>query len=284
MGRSSGKTGFWLVDSRCTDTLLAPFRDAHCFNQVLAAVLSGGVLLGGFVVRLPQLLKIYRARSVEGLSEFSVFVETLGAWVYVGYNILERHPVATWGEMAPVAVMDLLILLLFWKYRPTGETRGATTRSMTAARAAKKKWTFTSAERKGAACLLASLTAVVLYARFFMVQTHRFYRVFASLLGLSPVPLLLLSKIPQIKQNAEQKHTGQLSASSLGLMTAGNLARLYTTFTNLSDPFILLSCSLACLLNAIPLAQIAWYRQRTKQLLKPAGRPVTRSRGKVKAT
>ncbi|CBZ50311.1 hypothetical protein NCLIV_007850 [Neospora caninum Liverpool] len=160
--------GFLLVDPRCTDTLFAPLQDAQCGKQVLSACLSIGVLVGGSLVKLPQLIKILRAQSVEGLAEMSVFVEAISSSIFVSYNVLEGHPFATWGEM----------LFVFF-----------------------------------------------------------------------------CSRLPQIKQNWTQKHTGQLSAVTGVLMLCGNLARLFTSLVSLSDQFVVLSCSLATILNAIPLFQ-----------------------------
>ncbi|PFH32731.1 hypothetical protein BESB_013430 [Besnoitia besnoiti] len=182
----STKGEFWLADSRCTDTLFAPLQDPQCFAQVLSACLSLGVLVGGSLVKLPQLLKIIRARGVEGLAELSVYVEAISAAIFVVYNVLEQHPFTTWGEM----------LFVFF-----------------------------------------------------------------------------VSRLPQIKQNWSQKHTGQLSAITGGLMLCGNLARLFTSLVSLSDRFVTMSCTLATILNAIPLFQVSAQAPLKKKTRRPPLHP-----------
>ncbi|KYK67481.1 PQ loop repeat-containing protein [Toxoplasma gondii TgCatPRC2] len=263
--------GFLLVNPRCTETLLAPFQDFQCAKQVVSACLSIGILVGGSLVKLPQLVKILRAQSVAGLAEMSVFVEAISASIFVAYNVLERHPFTTWGEMLFVSLQNLCTLLLFWRFRSARDGRhsieeeksGQATAASTDAPFA----TFTLFQRVLCALAVLLLGASVACGYLVFGRDSLFSRLLATGLGLAPFPLLFCSRLPQIKQNWTQKHTGQLSAVTAGLMLCGNLARLFTSMVSLSDQFVVLSCTLATILNAIPLFQIYLYRDNTAKAL-----------------
>lgn len=61
-----------------------------------------------------------------------------------------------------------------------------------------------------------------------------------SFLPLSNLPLLLISRIPQIIQNFKQGSTGQLSGITTFLTFAGSLARVFTTIQEVGWDFSLL--------------------------------------------
>jgi mannose-P-dolichol utilization defect 1 len=62
-----------------------------------------------------------------------------------------------------------------------------------------------------------------------------------SFLPLSNLPLLLISRIPQILQNFKLKSTGQLSSITTFLTFAGSLARVFTTIQEVGWDFSLLT-------------------------------------------
>ena len=49
-----------------------------------------------------------------------------------------------------------------------------------------------------------------------------------SVAGGLPILLLLISRLPQIYQNARQGHTGMLAMPTYALNTLGSLARVFT--------------------------------------------------------
>eukprot|EP00920_Eleutheroschizon_duboscqi_P043302 GHVT01102855.1.p1 GENE.GHVT01102855.1~~GHVT01102855.1.p1 ORF type:complete len:102 (-),score=7.70 GHVT01102855.1:311-616(-) len=77
----------------------------------------------------------------------------------------------------------------------------------------------------------------------------------------------LMARIPQVIRNLQQGHTGRLSWVSFACMTAGNLARVFTTSFMLDDPFLLTTCVAAAVSNGIPTIQILWYRDITRKVL-----------------
>jgi len=83
------------------------------------------------------------------------------------------------------------------------------------------------------------------------------------------VPLMLMSRVPQIIQNIQNGHTGILSMITLTMNALGSLARIFTTFQVATgvDNSALLVYSLSFGLNFTLLIQCIIYREGTKQAL-----------------
>lgn len=214
-----------------------------CVKQLVGVSLNYAILLGGLGVRLPQLYMVWKARSVVGISESSVLVEALGAWLFVAYNLLQRHAFATWGEVFFIGVQNLLLVSLYWTYSPG---RGG--------------------ERRRCIRWAAAIVAV-LVACYTRLLPSRVCRALENLLGVSPLPLMLLARMPQIFQNYKQGHTGQLSLLTLSLTLLGGLARLATVFQQVPDGFILISSAMTVILNLVPTLQIMYYWNETETVL-----------------
>ncbi|PHJ18460.1 pq loop repeat-containing protein [Cystoisospora suis] len=220
---------------------------------------------------------------VRNCSELYLWCECLHA-DQRGYHVptgLQRAPLESVAGCAfgSAAAQNLCILMLFWKYRlPRNCVSEATKEKLDTARQASSEQgrsvpflsrfsTFSSRERLLCRALLMVLFTTLSYARLVAERQSAFPRTLSGILGVAPFPLLFLSRLPQIRQNWAQQHTGQLSAVTGFLMLCGNLARLFTSLVSLSDIFVTLSCLLASVLNAVPLFQIYWYRKNTKRIL-----------------
>lgn len=80
-----------------------------------------------------------------------------------------------------------------------------------------------------------------------------------ALLQLATLPLSVLSKLPQIRQNYRARSTGQLSAFAVFSQVAGCLARLFTTATETGDVLVAAAFGMALLLNSVLGAQLWLY-------------------------
>lgn len=74
------------------------------------------------------------------------------------------------------------------------------------------------------------------------------------------IPLLNLSRVPQLMLNYKNKSTGELAPSTLILQAAGNLARIFTTLVQVQNNLFLLSCVVAMVFNGALVAQYFMYR------------------------
>ncbi|KAF5329109.1 hypothetical protein D9611_014279 [Ephemerocybe angulata] len=96
---------------------------------------------------------------------------------------------------------------------------------------------------------------------------------------LATLPLSLISKFPQIRQNAHAQSTGQLSAFAVVPQVLGCLARVFTA-QEVGDPLVQSSLLLALILNTVLAAQMYmyWGKHEERKVLGRLGRGSVRSR------
>jgi len=72
-----------------------------------------GLVAGGAIVKIPQLIKILVDRSVYGISFFSVLMEACTNWVTIVYSWYRGNPFSIYGENVFILVQNMLIMGLF---------------------------------------------------------------------------------------------------------------------------------------------------------------------------
>ena len=190
--------------------------------------LGYGVVAGASVVKLPQLLKLASAGSAKGLSPLSAELEQTAYGVGALYGISHALPFSAFGETCLLALQNIAILALIYRFNGT--------------------------PRRG---LLVASLALAALAAFFSgkvskAQVAVAYE-FASL-------LVLAARVPQIVSNLKSKSTGQLSGVTCGANALGALARVYTSLSaGASGKAMARSYALGAALNSVILAQILFY-------------------------
>lgn len=202
--------------------------DAQCLKLGISKGLGLGIVVAGSIVKLPQLLKLVNAKSGEGLSVIGYVLETISYIVTLAYNVRLKFPFSTYGETAFISVQNVAIILLILHFA--------------------KKDVYAAGVLGGVLAFAAALFEP-------RVVPYRYLQI---LQGLS-IPLSLASKLPQIVTNYQNGSTGQLSAFTVFNYLAGSLARVFTTLTEVNDPFIFWGFVLAATLNAVLAAQMVIY-------------------------
>src|SRR5947209_5334888 len=89
-----------LIGDKCYTSLVENIniRDIECVKLLISKGLGIGIVLFGSLIKIPQILKIITARSVEGLSFESVLLETVGYAIGLAYNTRQENPFSTYGE------------------------------------------------------------------------------------------------------------------------------------------------------------------------------------------
>ena len=152
--------------------------------QVLVSkVLGYGILLGSLFLQVPQLVKIVKLRSVAGISRWSRYSEVPINTSSCIYHFLIGAPLSTWGENIIVLTQNLVIVALCWVWEKP--------------RVAKREMIL-------AVSALAALSAAQLSLPPSLLP----------LLIWLNIPFILGSTVPQIIQNQQQGHTGQLAIAS----------------------------------------------------------------------
>ena len=207
--------------------------DTECLKLAISKALGIGIVIGGSIMKLPQLLLITSARSARGLSLPAFVLETLAYGITSFYSSRNSFPFSTYGESVFLTIQNTIITFLIIYY-PTASLRRSQNIS----------------SRLATAFVVTVTTSISLCI---------IPKTVLSLLQVLTLPISLFSKLPQIQQNARSKSTGQLSAFAVISQVIGCLARLFTTATEVGDWLVATGFALALVLNGILGVQMWMY-------------------------
>ncbi|KAF8965680.1 hypothetical protein BGZ46_000553 [Entomortierella lignicola] len=241
-----------IIGDKCYSSLIEDFnyQDVPCIKYAISKGLGLGIVAGGAIVKVPQIIKIVQAHSAQGLSLLSYLLETLACVIGLAYNVRLNHPLSTYGETFFVTIQNLIILGLMLHY---------------------------SGKNTSAIVILSSFlflgnvlgrTTQFIQADGTVVTTAFVSQGALAVLQASTIPINLISKVPQIVENHKNKSTGQLSAFTVFNYFAGSLARVYTTLTEVDDIIILSGFLLSTLFNCVLALQMALYWNNTAASVK----------------
>jgi len=230
--------GVSIVGQKCYASIVEDlnFADVECLKYALSKGLGVGIVVGGSIMKLPQLLLILSARSARGISLSSYAIETFCYLVTCAYSHRNGFPFSTYGENAFLGLQNIMITVLII-YFPSSTLR----RSASAPSNLPKVF----------GAVVASVALIVALVSL-PKETIAF-------LQMTTLPLGLFSKLPQIAQNHRAKSTGQLSTFAVVAQILGCLARVFTTATEVKDSLVLASFFLALVLNIVLGIQVWTY-------------------------
>ncbi len=221
-----------LLGEQCHSALLLDIdfsSHPECVSLAISKALGIGIITAASVVKVPQIIKLVRSRSSEGLSFTSYLLETASFVITLAYNMRNGFPFSTYGETALIAIQDVVISVLILAYSGKTPVAGA----------------FVAAVGAAVYALMVSDT-IVSDAQMVTLQ--------ATAGGLS-----IASKLPQILTIWQQSGTGQLSAFAVFNYLFGSLSRIYTTLQEVDDALILYGFIAGFALNAVLAAQVLYY-------------------------
>ena len=201
----------------------------ECASLAVSKALGIAIITAASVVKVPQIIKLVRSKSAEGLSFSSYVLETASFLITLAYNVRQGNPFSTYGEVCFILVQDVLISVLILAYSGKLPQAGA----------------FLAAVGSSLYALLGSDTLVNASQ---MTQ----FQAGAGALGVA-------SKVPQILAVYNQGGTGQLSAFAVFNYLAGSLSRIFTTLQEVDDKLILYGFVAGFVLNAILASQMVYY-------------------------
>ncbi|KAI0820475.1 mannose-P-dolichol utilization defect 1 protein [Trametes gibbosa] len=219
--------GVAIVGQKCYTSIVEnlDFADIDCLKYSLSKGLGLGIVVGGSIMKVPQLLLIVSARSARGLSLTAYVLETLAYAITLAYSYRNEFPFSTYGENLFLTLQNVGITLLIVHYNPP----------------------VALAARPSLQRTIVSLQFVIACAVALVTLPHSTIALFQ----LATLPLSLFSKLPQIRQNYRAQSTGQLSAFAVISQVGGCLARLFTTATEVGDSIVSAGFALALALNVV---------------------------------
>jgi mannose-P-dolichol utilization defect protein 1 len=217
-----------LLGQECYVTLAEEFHitDINCMKLAISKALGLGIVVGGAIVKIPQIITVVRHKSAQGLSLASFLLETSAYLIVLVYNTRLGNPFSTFGEVLFMSIQNILISLMIVHYNKQGKTR---------------------------------IVLICTGYTIGFVTLSAIPNWLMSLLYAVQIPIGLASKLPQIITNYKNKSTGQLSVFAVLNYFVGTTARAFTTWAELDDKIMLFGNLLASLLNGFLVLQVIMY-------------------------
>lgn len=222
-----------LLGDVCHSALLLDLditTEPHCLSLAISKALGIAIISAASIVKVPQLIKLVRSQSAEGLSFTSYALETASFLITLAYNVRNGFPFSTYGETIFITAQDVAIAALILIY--TKQTPLAIA--------------FVVGVASAVYALLIDTSGLISHSQMSTLQAG------AGALGLA-------SKLPQILTIYSQGGTGQLSAFAVFNYLFGSLARIFTTLKEVDDKLILGGFIAGFALNAVLATQMIYY-------------------------
>lgn len=206
----------------------------ECMKLFLIKLLGYGIIVAGSIVKLPQVVKIYSAKSGVGISTFGVLLELLAITFNSSYSFRNNFPFSAWGECIFLAIETALIaFMVFWYGGQKGK----------------------------------ALSFILIFSSLIYTLNHPTLVPMNIVwyLQSSVVYLAVSGKLLQAFKNYKAQHTGQLSAVSALAIFAGSSARVLTTIKETGDVLTTITFICSSLANAIIAIQVLWYWKSTQK-------------------
>lgn len=232
------------------------FSNGECLKLTISKGLGYAIILGSGILKVPQIVKILKAGSVEGISKSLFYLETLTLLHASTYSIRQGIAFSVYGESLIILAQNIIIILMFWVYSKT-----------------------ISALEKAVLFVLFSAYTFVLFQGSTYLGDAQW-----ALVQQSNMLLMVGSRVPQILTNFSNKSTGQLAFFTFILNFLGGVARLATVLVETDDFLYQLQFILGVSLNGIIVIQFLLYWNNTGAAVAPAAqKPASGSASPTKA-
>ncbi|KXJ09278.1 Mannose-P-dolichol utilization defect 1 protein [Exaiptasia diaphana] len=178
-------------------------------------------------IKIPQIIKVLAAGSVEGLSLMSFVTELVATTLTTAYSIQKSFPFSTWGESFFMSIQTSLLIVLYFHFN----------------------------RKPSSAAIFFAIYSMVVYILLSKYMYQHLLTQFMSLV----IPLMAISKVLQIAANFRHGHTGQLSFLMVFLLFVGAVARIFTTVQETGDLIMLSTYCMTTCLNGILVTQVLYY-------------------------
>ena len=79
---------------------------------LLGSLVGYSIVVPSFIVQIPQIIKIIRAGSADGISLSSVGFDLLAMTIGLAFNWGKGYPFSAWGELVPATVQTGIVVWL----------------------------------------------------------------------------------------------------------------------------------------------------------------------------
>lgn len=219
-----------LLSPDCWDSLVQNMNlgDTGCLKMLLSRSLGLAIILGATCVKLPQIYKIVKNGSAEGISFVGTLLELMAVTANGAYSFSRAFPFTAYGEAISLSLQTSLVALLVLWYG--GNTISTVLFSV-----------------------LYGITVFAITSPGLVPDQVLWYGQAAN------IPMIVLGKLVQVWANAKQGHTGQLSAITIFLLTLGSIARVFTSIQETGDPVVICTYICSSAVNIMLAGQVVFY-------------------------
>ncbi|KAM0727008.1 Mannose-P-dolichol utilization defect 1 protein-like protein [Formica fusca] len=223
------KAALLLFSQECMKEYLDKFNFLHvaCFKVTLSKFVGLSIVGGSLLVKVPQIMKILKSKSGEGINVFSIFLDLFAITATLSYSFMKGFPFSAWGDAVFLACQTSIIAVLVMHYN--GDTAKAT-------------------------AFLSAYLAVVFAANSGLTPIHILWACQSM-----NIPIVLIGKFSQAYTNYSNGNTGQLSAVTCFMLFFGSLARIFTSIQDTGDTAMITMYMCSTLANGIIVMQLLYY-------------------------
>ncbi|XP_075242260.1 mannose-P-dolichol utilization defect 1 protein homolog [Convolutriloba macropyga] len=205
------------------------FLNPECGKQILSKVVSYFIMTVSLLVKVPQVIKVYNARSGDGLNYLSLLIETTGFTAHFTYCMALNYPFSIYGDAIVTFLQTVLILCMKMHFE------GKKVESV---------FTFST--------IIA--VALFLSSGFPSKQSLTYFNRF----GFS---IMMFGGLSQIYTNFKTKSTGQISLMSMMMAFTICTLRVLTVLQESNDKGLAVGAGLACVILGTIILQIKLYEK-----------------------
>lgn len=204
----------------------------NCFKLLLSKALGCAIIAGSLGVKVPQILKIWNAKSAEGLNLFSIFLDLFAITFNLSYSFVKGFPFTAWGDVSFLALQTAIVASLVLTY-----TGGIS-----------KAFVFLTVYSTICYVLMGGIAPLQ-----FLWSMQAFN-----------IPIMVLGKLSQAWTNFQNGSTGQLSVITCFMLFFGSLARIFTSIQETGDSMMIATYCFSAASNGVLVAQCIYYWNSAK--------------------
>lgn len=202
-------------------------------RRLILLVIGYILIAASSYIKIPQILKIYKASSGSGITKIGTAFELFAYTGILGFNVYLKKEFFEFGEFAFLVVETFIVFILILYF-------------------------IEHYVEIGFFMLLYAGFCVVLFGNFLPDAAMTSIQIGSSV-------FVAFGKFAQIKTNHDNGHTGQLSTKMMEMLTALGVARIFTAFLSESPNYPIIASFIAMsFINFIILYQIWKYREATQ--------------------
>jgi mannose-P-dolichol utilization defect 1 len=224
-----------LTPMECIDKLQRYDLDKACLSLLLSKCLGYALVCASVMLKFPQIFKIVKNSSVEGISLTAFYIETLGFSIMAAYSIRNQQPISTYGEHASISIQCIIQVLCFWFIGKVSNTH-----------------------KLLAGSFFIFGWVIPLFGQLIPELVWEYVPIYCTAMN-------MVVKISQIKANYVNGSTGNLSFITNFLNFLGTLSRIFTTLTELNNPILLFNYLTGAMMNGVIMLQFAMYWNTKKK-------------------